>query len=343
MSLLQALNLPRIAAVAPTAVPAVDSKAIEQSKQQFDTVFKSAIAYAATLGEDKPVQATLIKALVACDAKRREANQLGAKDPAKQNALLDAAVASVSVSRTQGEEAIAKARATGGDKPEAARATSKPSTTVAQALGTQNGGEDDHGHDDAPAALAAGRKSGGDVAKSTTVNEKTGPLPGEKTTTTTTAGVDQGVAHVNRTTDTRGVGAEGVSVGQKVETERATAEGSLKKTSDVKGTLGPEGLKVEAKKGSEYKGKDGRTRRSTPKGRRKSAWKARRARRRRRCTGATAARRRPPSPVAASAATARPRRSQVRRTSAPMRATPRRRSAARTSAAFWRERMATGR
>lgn len=259
MSLLQALNLPRLPAGAATAEPAVDPKAIEQSKQQFDTVFKSAIAYAATLGEDKPIQAALIKALVACDAKRREANQFGGKDAARQKALLDAAIASVSVSRTQGEEAIAKARATGGDKPEAARATSKPSTTVAQALGKDTGGEDEHGHDAASAALAASQKSGGNVAKSTTVNEKKGPLPGEKTTTTTTASVDKGVANINRTTDTRGVGAEGVSVGQKVETERATAEGNLKKTSEVKGTLGPEGLKVETKKGSEYKGKDGRT------------------------------------------------------------------------------------
>jgi hypothetical protein len=99
-----------------------------------------------------------------------------------------------------------------------------------------------------------------DVAESTTVDrhvrENLGP--GEKKTTTTTSRVDQGVARIDKTVDTRTVDADGLTVARTIESERTTKGGTLKQGERAQANLSAKGLALERKKTSEFEGGDGR-------------------------------------------------------------------------------------
>ena len=108
-------------------------------------------------------------------------------------------------------------------------------------------------------AKAIARTTGRDVAETTTVERpKDGLKPGEKKTETTTSKVEKGTATVAKTTDTFSYGSDGVGGGRKIETEKTSAEGTSRKSEELKANVSGEGVKVEHKKNSEFENRDGK-------------------------------------------------------------------------------------
>ena len=112
---------------------------------------------------------------------------------------------------------------------------------------------------DAIARAIARSTSGKDVAETTTVAQpKDGLKPGERKTETTTSKAEKGTATVEKTTDSFTYGSDGITGGRKVETEKTSAEGTSRKSEELKANVSGEGVKVEYNKSSEFENRDGK-------------------------------------------------------------------------------------